>query len=86
MAKYKQHKHDIRLELQRNLEFTLYNTTFAGMSGVKVFKSMKKPQDLYPLSSDNKNYKPIKIDKVEQAKAIEKVKQNKNFIQWQQKS
>ena len=37
----------------RNIEFTLYKTTYAGMNGEKVFKAIKKPQDLYRLPIDD---------------------------------
>lgn len=40
--------------LTRNIEFSMYNTCFAGMSGQKVYKKIKKPEDLYRLSSDPK--------------------------------
>ena len=86
IAKHKHNQHEDRMISQRNLEFYLHRTTFAGMSGVQVFKDLKKPEDLYPLPSDKKNHKPVKIDRAKQALAIERVKQNKNFKQWQQKS
>ncbi len=35
----------------RNLEYANYATTF-GFNGKKVFKNIKKPQDLYTLQSE----------------------------------
>ena len=43
----------------RDLEYTLYATTFAGMKGEKVFKSIKKPTDLY-LFPDEQPKKKLK--------------------------
>ena len=76
-------EHIVKLEMQRNLEFTMYNTTFAGMNGVKPFKKIRKPKDLYSLPSDKRNYKPIKIDKEQMRISVEKVKQSNTFKLWQ---
>ena len=72
------------LELQRNLEFAIYTTTFAGMNGVQVYKKIKKPTDLYSLPSDNRIYKKIIIDREQQKLSVDKVKQMENFKKWQQ--
>lgn len=36
----------------RNIEFAIYNSAYAGMKGEKVFKSYKKPSDLYKLPGE----------------------------------
>ena len=66
----------------RNIEFAAYATTFAGMSGERPFKKIKKPADLYKLPTDNRNLGPIKIDK---ARAIEDVNKMKELFKWQVK-
>ena len=86
IQKNKENQYEKQLELQRNLEFAIYTTTFAGMSGVQVYKGIKKPSDLYKLPSDKRNYKPIKIDKENLIKSVDKVKQSNNFKTWQQKT
>ena len=72
--------------MQRNLEYTIYKTTFAGMNGAQPFKNIKTPRDLYTLPSDKKIFKPVKIDRAQQAKAVNRVKQNKQYQEWQQKT
>ena len=76
----------LKLEMQRNLEFTIYKTTFAGMNGSQPFKKIRKPKDLYSLPSDKRKYKPIKIDKEQMRISVEKVKQSNKFKLWQQNS
>ena len=58
LAKNIQYKRENDLIQQRNLEFVIYNTTFAGINGEKVFKKIKKPEDLYMLTTD-KTEKPL---------------------------
>jgi hypothetical protein len=64
----------------RNIEFALYNTTFAGMSGKKVFDKLKKPRDLYSLPIDVLSIKPQKVDMVQAASDVERMKQH---FKWQ---
>jgi len=64
----------------RNLEFAIYNTTFAGMSGEKPYKKIKKPSDLYKLPTDNVNFKPVKVDK---ERALADVQSMKEHFKWQ---
>ena len=73
-----------QLEIFRHLEFAIYTNAYAGMSGVKVNKNIKKPSDLYPLPSDKKVYKKIIIDREQQKLSVDKVKQSTNFKIWQQ--
>lgn len=40
-------------ERTRNIEFSLYNVQYNGMSGKKLFKNIRKPRDLYGLPIDN---------------------------------
>ena len=47
------------MSLVRDLRFDMYNTAFAGMSGEKVFKKIKKPSDLFPLPTDKKIIKKL---------------------------
>ena len=68
------------LELHRDMIFTMYNTTFAGMDGRKVFKEIKKPQDLYKLPTDTKVI-DVKIDPEAQRRAVERHKRV-----WQQRN
>ena len=84
MEKCKQRELLEKMEMQRNLEFYIHKTTFAGMSGVHPFKHVKKPKDLYPLSSDVKHHKPVIIDREQQKLSVDKVKQSTNFKIWQQ--
>ena len=59
----------------RNIEFAIYNSTYAGMSGTRPFKKIKKPSDVYKLPSDSVvSSKPVKIDKDRQRKAVEAAK------------
>jgi hypothetical protein len=66
----------------RNLEFASYNTAFAGMSGERPFKKVRKPTDLYRLPTDNKFSGPIKIDKT---RAKEDVNLMKDIFKWHKK-
>ena len=52
LAEYHTSKDEDNWIRSRNVEFAIYNTTFAGMSGARVFKKIKEPQDLYKLPSD----------------------------------
>lgn len=61
----------------------MYNTAFAGMSGEQPFKKIKKPSDLYRLSMDNTNLKPISID---MDKAREGVELMKKHFKWEKES
>lgn len=58
LAKNVGHNKENELISQRNLEFAIYNTTFAGINGEKVYRKIKKPEDLYRLPSD-KVEKPL---------------------------
>ena len=63
MAKKYESDGQTQLFLNRNIEFAIYNSAFAGMNGEKVFKKYKKPSDLYKLSIDNvKNNKEVAMD------------------------
>ena len=64
----------------RNIEFAIYNTTFAGMSGEQPFKKIRKPNDLYKLPTDNVNLKPVKVDK---RRASDDVQSMKEHFKWQ---
>ena len=63
-------------ERTRQLEYTMYTTTFAGMSGEQVYKKLKKPLDLYKLPTDRYNLKPIKVDKVRASIDVENMKKH----------
>ncbi len=63
-------------ERTRQLEFTMYATTFAGMSGEQVYKKIKRPVDLYKLPTDSYNLKPIKVDRVQASKDVENMKKH----------
>jgi hypothetical protein len=63
----------------RNLEFTTYNTAFAGMSGERPFKKIKKPSDLYRLPTDTVRLSSIKVDK---ERAVGDVEQMKKHFKW----
>ncbi len=67
----------------RNIEFAVYNSTFAGMSGKKVFDKVRKPRDLYTLPTDYANIKPQKVDMVQAASDVERMKQH---FKWQKDS
>ena len=70
-------------EKNRSLEFTMYNTTFAGMSGKKVFDKVRKPMDLYTLPTDSLHTKPQKVDMVQAAADVERMKKH---FKWQKDS
>ena len=84
IAAHSTNNHLKQLEIFRHLEFAIYTNAYAGMSGVKVNKNIKKPSDLYPLPSDRKVYKKVIIDREQQKISIDKVKQMENFKIWQQ--
>ena len=68
------HQH-FEWERTRNVEFANYNVQYNFTTGKKVFKSIKKPSDLYELPTDvTINRKPIKIDKERQLRAVERHK------------
>ena len=52
---------ELLMILTRNIEFSNYNTAYAGMNGKRVFKKIKRPSDLYKLPSDSVN--ELKVDK-----------------------
>ena len=83
MAASFRNTHLTQLEIFRHLEFAIYTNAYAGMSGVKVNKNIKKPSDLYPLPSDRKVYKKVIIDREQQKLSVDKVKQMENFKKWQ---
>ena len=62
--------------MQRNLEFAIYNTCYAGMSGAKVFKKYKSPEDLYRLPTD-KLEKPLSGEAANAALLASGLVQNK---------
>lgn len=64
----------------RNIEFAVYNSTFAGMSGKKVFDKVRKPSDLYRLPIDTSSIKPQKVDMVQAASDVERMKKH---FKWQ---
>lgn len=68
-------------EMVRALEFATYNTTFAGMSGERPFKNIKKPTDLYRLPTDQKTV--VKVDNEKAKVAVEQMKQH---FKWQKDS
>lgn len=65
----------------RQLEFAIYNTTFAGMSGERPFKNIKKPKDLYTLPTDQ-----TKVVRVDNEMAKVNVERMKNHFKWQKDS
>ena len=87
IALYKNNEDLQVLRRQRNLEFYMHRTVFAGMAGVQVYgKIYKKPQDLYPLEGDNKLFEPVKIDVEQQRKTLDWVKKSKSFNKWHKKN
>ena len=52
--KTKEKSEEFQLRMFRNIEFAIYNTTFAGANGERPFKKIRKPEDLYKLPSDIK--------------------------------
>jgi hypothetical protein len=76
------HRDAVLWDKVRNLEFASYATTFAGMSGERVFKKINKPTDLYKLPTDSKLLSSIKIDK---ERATEDVNKMKQLFSWQKK-
>lgn len=62
----------------RAIEFAAYNTTFAGMSGERPFKKIKKATDLYRLATDQKV-----LARVDSVKAKVDVERMKNHFKWQ---
>ena len=71
----------------RNLEFTMYNVQYQPMSGKKMFKTIKKPRDLYPLPTDTptRATKPVEPSKKEQAAALESIKSTMQYKEWLKK-
>ena len=67
-------------EMIRAVEFSAYNTTFAGMSGERPFKKIKKATDLYRLPTDQKTV--AKVDRVKAKADVERMKQH---FKWQEK-
>lgn len=65
-------------EMVRAIEFSAYNTTFAGMSGERPFKKIKKATDLYRLPTDQKV-----LARVDRVKAGADVERMKNHFKWQ---
>jgi hypothetical protein len=65
----------------RALEFAQYNTTFAGMSGERPFKNIKKATDLYRLPTDQQV-----LAKVDSVKAKADVERMKKHFKWQKDS
>ena len=65
-------------EMVRAIEFSAYNTTFAGMSGERPFKKIKKATDLYRLPTDQKV-----LARVDRVKAEADVERMKNHFKWQ---
>jgi len=68
-------------EMVRQLEFAIYNTTFAGMSGERPFKNIKKPKDLYRLPTDQ-----TQVVKVDNEMARANVERMKQHFKWQKDS
>lgn len=68
-------------ELNRQIEFAIYNTTFAGMSGERPFKNIKKPKDLYRLPTDQ-----TKVVGVDNEMAKVNVERMKQHFKWQKDS
>jgi hypothetical protein len=60
--------------MTRNIEFSNYQTAFAGMSGENPFKKIKRPRDLYKLLNDIP--KNIKVDKTAASVDVERMKQH----------
>lgn len=50
----------------RNVEYAIYNTSFS-MNGKKIFKSIKKPQDLYSLPSEERKKNSAGVLDIERA-------------------
>ena len=65
-------------EMVRAIEFAAYNTTFAGMSGERPFKKIKKATDLYRLPTDQKTL--ARVDRVQAAADVERMKK---LFKWQ---
>ena len=64
----------------------MYNIQYQPMSGKKMFKSVKKPQDLYKLPTDHVELKKVpKQDKNRQAAALENMKSTMQYKEWQKK-
>ena len=53
------------------------------MSGKKVFDKVRKPRDLYILPTDYVHIKPQKVDMVQAASDVERMK---NHFKWQKDS
>ena len=64
--------------MTRNIEFSNYQTAFAGMSGENPFKKIKRPRDLYTLLNDIPTN--IKVDKTVASVDVERMKQH---FKWQ---
>ena len=62
------------LSLVRDLRFDIYNTAFAGMNGVKVFKKIKKQSDLFPLPQDKKTIKKLVLP-ISKEHALSKIRE-----------
>ena len=60
--------------MTRNIEFSNYQTAFAGMSGENPFKKIKRPRDLYRLLHDIPTN--IKVDKTVASVDVERMKQH----------
>ena len=60
----------------------MYNAVVNDMNGKKVFKTLKKPQDLYRLPSDDIVAKQHKLDKERQTAALEKFKNTDQYKEW----
>ena len=65
--------------MTRNIEFSNYQTAFAGMSGENPFKKIKRPRDLYTLLNDI----PTNI-RVDMTLASSDVERMKKHFKWQQ--
>ena len=61
-------------ERTRNLEFSLYNVQYNQMNGKKMFKALKRPRDLYELTSD-KPITVVKPPREESEKAVNNMKE-----------
>ena len=70
MAQSYQHQTEESWMQTRNLEYASYTTTF-GMNGKKIFKGIKKPQDLYKLPTEIRvkktNTAVFDLDRAEEA-------------------
>lgn len=64
--------------MTRNIEFSNYQTAFAGMSGENPFKKIKRPRDLYTLLNDIPTN--IKVDMTLASSDVERMKQH---FKWQ---